>query len=89
MRSIQGLLLLLIFAFAIGMGVIFYYTDKKVEKQNYDGRSVEAPYGVNTPENVRVKKISERLGWGLWEVKVDSSTYLIYVSSHGNSMIKK
>ena len=89
MRGIQILLLLLIFTFAIGMGVIFYHADKNGEKKNYEGRSIEAPYGVNTSDDVRVKKISERLGWGLWEVKIDSSAYLIYVSSNGNSMIKK
>lgn len=40
-------------------------------------------------EEVEIKKISEILPSGLYEVKVnDSLTVLVYSESHGNSMIR-
>ena len=40
-------------------------------------------------EEVEIKKISDELPRGLYEVKVnDSLTILVYSESHGNSMIR-
>lgn len=44
---------------------------------------------TQTLEEVQIKKISDELPWGLYEVKVnDSLTVLVYSESHGNSMIR-
>ena len=44
---------------------------------------------IQTLEQVEIKKISESLPSGLYEVKVnDSTTVLVYSESRGNSMIK-
>ena len=79
----------MIIAFAVGIGLVFAVKDKEHEKQNYQGREVQTPYSVENSNEVRVKKLSERLPTGLWEITVDSSVYLIYVSGTGNAMLKK
>jgi hypothetical protein len=44
---------------------------------------------TQTLEEVEIKKISDELPRGLYEVKVnDSLTILVYSESHGNSMIR-
>lgn len=44
---------------------------------------------TQTLEEVQIKKISESLPWGLYEVKVnDSLTVLVYSESRGNSMVR-
>jgi hypothetical protein len=44
---------------------------------------------TQTLEEVQIKKISDYLPVGLYEVKVnDSLTVLVYSESHGNSMIR-
>ena len=44
---------------------------------------------TQTLEEVEIKKISDELPRGLYEVKVnDSTTVLVYSESRGNSMIK-
>lgn len=44
---------------------------------------------TQTLEEVEIRKISDELPWGLYEVKVnDSVTVLVYSMSRGNSMIR-
>ena len=76
-----------ILAMIIG-GVIYitgavYFMTRPAEKVNSFKENTQ------TLKEVEIKKISDELPWGLYEVKVnDSLTVLVYSESHGNSMIR-
>lgn len=64
-------------------GAVYFMTRPTQKVQSF--KEVE----TQTLEEVEIKKISDQLPWGLYEVKVnDSVTVLVYSMSRGNSMIR-
>ena len=64
-------------------GVVYFTTGPTQKVQSF--KEVK----TQTLEEVEIKKISEILPSGLYEVKVnDSVTVLVYSEAHGNSMIR-
>lgn len=85
-RNVAGILI----AIALFTGGIVFVATHLVRKHK-QGKSIEYKNFKNysADSTITIKQLSSWLPQGLWEIKKDSNTYLLYVDGHGSAITKK